>query len=609
MVMNKYDKAHMQNLVAIERQIEAIYQSAIREAARLGVSLGAINPDKVFSFTDYPVTKGRVDKLLQGLKNRLYTCIVNGINAEWTLSNNKNNELARQVFGDNVGKLSQQQYRLYFSTNDEARKAFIQRKTNGLKLSDRVWNYTTGFQREIELGLDVGIRNGMSAADMTKELGLFLKHPDKLFRRVRDEHGNLNPSKRASEFHPGRGVYRSSYMNARRLAATETNIAYRTSDYLRWQDMDFVVGIRVVMSNNHTCLGRDGKPHPFTDICDELSAPLNFDKNSKKGCYPKDFKFTGWHPHCRCHVLSILKTAEEMAEDDKRIDRGEELRCESVNKVTEPPKEFTAWLKANQQRAETSYSVPYFMLDNVGKYVPIEMVQAFTSKMPYKTYAEYEQALRWNEKNGGFSDEIIANNKELESLLPVLQGRQMAFGEADKAHPNPHYTDENARAKGYCHNCQTCTVAYELRRRGFNVSAMQNIMTTNGNRRVDNFFAEQKMTWEERFLNADGSKPQYSWSGTGVSDTAEAKLKFIENQTQKTGRYEIYVAWDKENAHVFTVERQKNGKLRWYDPQSARRDFRNDALKRMRNDLIGVLRIDDKIINPKFASRLRKSVE
>ena len=144
-----------------------------------------------------------------------------------------------------MGKLSQAQYRRYFSTNDEAREAFIQRKTNGLKLSDRVWNYTNQFKEEIELGLDVSLRNGVSAEDMTKELRQYLKFPDKLFRRVKDEHGVLQLSKRAAAFHPGQGVYRSSFKNTRRLAATETNIAYRTADYTRWQDLDFVVGIEI----------------------------------------------------------------------------------------------------------------------------------------------------------------------------------------------------------------------------------------------------------------------------------------------------------------------------------------------------------------------------
>ena len=46
----------------------------------------------------------------------------------------------------------------------------------------------------------------------------------------------------------------------------------------------------------------------FFDICDEL-----------KGDYPKDFKFTGWHPHCRCYATPLLKTPEELAADNQRI--------------------------------------------------------------------------------------------------------------------------------------------------------------------------------------------------------------------------------------------------------------------------------------------------
>ena len=105
---------------------------------------------------------------------------------------------------------------------------------------------------------------------MARDLKQYLKHPDKLFRRVRDERGILHFSKNAAAFHPGQGVYRSSYQNARRLAVTETNMAYRTADHERWQNLDFVVGIEIHLSSNHTCKGRDGKPYRFEDICDQL---------------------------------------------------------------------------------------------------------------------------------------------------------------------------------------------------------------------------------------------------------------------------------------------------------------------------------------------------
>ena len=207
--MNKYDSRHWRNQAAYERQVDAIYRAAAKEAAALGVSIKDFNPDRLFSFSDYPNTRKKIEKLLNDLQSGVMTVIVNGIRSEWTLANNKNDELARQVFGDNVGKLTKEQERRYFSTNGAARDAFIKRKTDGLGLSDRVWKYTSQFKEEIELGLDLGIRSGRSADELSRDLRSYLQHPDKLFRRVRNEHGQLVLSQRAKAYHPGRGVYRS----------------------------------------------------------------------------------------------------------------------------------------------------------------------------------------------------------------------------------------------------------------------------------------------------------------------------------------------------------------------------------------------------------------
>lgn len=345
--MNKYDSQHWRNQAAYERQVDAIYRAAAKEAAALGVSIKDFNPDRLFSFSDYPNTRKKIEKLLSDLQTGIMAVIVNGIRSEWTLANQKNDELARQVFGDNVGKLTKEQERRYFSTNGAARDAFIKRKTDGLGLSDRVWKYTNQFKDEIELGLDLGIRSGRSADELSRDLRSYLQHPDKLFRRVRNKHGQLVLSQRARAYHPGRGVYRSSYKNARRLAATETNIAYRTSDYERWQQFDFVVGIEIKLSNNH----------PEPDICDDL-----------KGRYPKDFKFTGWHPHCRCHVETVLKTPDELIADNRRIMEGGKPTETSVNTVADVPQAFTDWVEANRERMTAAKSLPYFIRDN-SKYV------------------------------------------------------------------------------------------------------------------------------------------------------------------------------------------------------------------------------------------------
>lgn len=330
--------------------VEALFLAAATDAANLAPLIGELG-DVAFSWADYPLALAKINEIIARLKADVEVAIVNGINSEWTLSNNKNNELCQRVFGSLAMSLPAHLARRYFSTNESARDAFLARRENGLNLSDNVWRYTNQFKGEIEMALDIGIRSGRSADEISRDVRGYLKEPHKLFRRVRDEHGQLQLSKNTAAYHPGRGVYRSSYMNARRLAATETNIAYRTADHLRWQQLDFVVGIEIHLSNNHNCKGVPAGM--FFDICDEL-----------KGKYPKDFQFTGWHPHCRCYATSILKSDEELAADNERIMAGEEVSVGSVNEVSDVPDNFKGWVENNKERAKGWETMPYFVKDN-----------------------------------------------------------------------------------------------------------------------------------------------------------------------------------------------------------------------------------------------------
>lgn len=379
----RYDVAHLRNLARYRAQVDAIYRTLTKEAAAIAAGIDTEMSEDVFSFADYPKTMKRVDALIAKYKADMQKVIVNGVKSEWTLANNKNNELARQVFGGKAGKLTAEQERRYFKNNDTAREAFLGRKERGLSLSDRVWNYSDKFKNEIELGVDLCLRKGMPAAEMARELQKYLKHPNELFRRVRDEHGVLKLSQAAKDFHPGRGVYRSSYKNALRLAITETNMAYRLADWERWQQMDFVVGIRIQLSNNHTCLGTDGNPHPFYDICDEL-----------EGEYPKTFKWTGWHPQCRCNAVPILKTVNEKIADNIAKRNGQAPAKESVNSVKRMPKAFTEWLKDNKTRIAAAKSQPYFIRDNaaaVAKIIPGVLPESMAPAIPVIPIAERAQ--------------------------------------------------------------------------------------------------------------------------------------------------------------------------------------------------------------------------
>ena len=210
---NKYDAQHLRNLGLTEKQITKIYEEAAKEAAAIGATLHDFNPDKPFSFDHYPKTKARIDKLLKQLQSKVKATVVNGIRLEWELADNKNNALCDRVFGKSKDKLTEEQKQRYYKNNESALNAFLNRKTDGLNLSDRVWNYTNQFKAEIEMTLDLGLRDGASAADMARDLKQYLNYPDKLFRRVRDRNGQLHLSKAAKAFHPGQGVYGSSYKN------------------------------------------------------------------------------------------------------------------------------------------------------------------------------------------------------------------------------------------------------------------------------------------------------------------------------------------------------------------------------------------------------------
>lgn len=352
--MNKYEARHIRNVEAYKREVQKIFDEATKEALRMGIRFDA-DTGKPFSFDDYPATKRKFEALMAKMHQRLMAVVRNGVDAEYELAQDSAGAQIRSVFPAlSAAQISEQLRRL---ANSNAKAAFEQRRKRGLGLSDKMWEYTGQYKQELEMALDIGIGEGKSAQALSREVRRYLKQPNMLFRKVRDKHGVLHLSKRAKAYHPGRGVYRSSAKNALRMVATETNIAYRSADYLNTKASPWIVGIRIVLSNNHTCKDSQGVAQPFTDICDKLA-----------GRYPKDFKFTGWHPNCRCHIEYIHKTDAEVERDTKRMLRGEKPieAHESKNYVGELPKSFKKWAEENKQRIINKKSLPYVIDDNKG---------------------------------------------------------------------------------------------------------------------------------------------------------------------------------------------------------------------------------------------------
>lgn len=341
-------KANLQHKKRVEQYavlIQQIYDNVAKEAARQAILVGA-EPEKPFSFADYPLTKEAIKKLQIQLMYEVSGIILRGTSEEWKESNLIQDLVAKKVLTAYTGISNHgDEYSRYFETNPDALKAFQERKDRGMNLSSRVWNLSEQYKYELEESITAAIASGTSAMSLAAQVKQYLKYPDKRFRRIKEKlaDGTIkwHLSKNAKAFHPGEGrpgVYRSSARNAQRLARTEINMAYRTSEQKRWEQFDFVVGYEVKTTQNG---------HHVADICDILA-----------GKYPKSFKFTGWHPQCMCYCIPILKTEDEFWADDD---------VKSVNEVTDVPKNFKEWIKDNEDRinaAEKRGNLPYFIRDN-----------------------------------------------------------------------------------------------------------------------------------------------------------------------------------------------------------------------------------------------------
>ncbi len=340
-----FEANHFRRTESYAAAIDRLYDAAVADFARLASTV-TVDPDKPFEFAKGPAFQAKAQEIVDRLAAGMSAVIRTGTEKEWLYANQKNDAFLRHIM--DTSKIGKRTMNKLSDRNLNALDAFQKRKVGGLDLSQRVWQYAGQTKSLMEMGIDIAVGDGRPATKLSRDLRSYLHEPEKLFRRVRDKHGNLVLSQRAAAYHPGQGVYRSSYMNAMRLARTEINMAYRDADRRRWAAMDFVVGFRIVLSNTH----------PEKDICDRLA-----------GDYPKDFVFKGWHPQCKCHVIPILMDRDEFNTDElnelKAAIRGDQYEAMASRKtVTDIPEGFKDWIEENRERSLSWSKQPYFIRDN-----------------------------------------------------------------------------------------------------------------------------------------------------------------------------------------------------------------------------------------------------
>lgn len=371
--------------------VRRLYATATDELLKLSAMKVSNGVSAAFSFSDSKRLSEQANAILRALYSGVYNEIKGGVIAEWGNANKSCDALITSIFGKKVKE--DNHYARYFARNKESVDVFFKRKSEygGLNLSQRVWKYVGDFKTEMEMALSVAMGEGKSAATISREVRKYLQRPDMMFRRFRvktgeqdifDADGNIVGKEpvygrvwkrkvvdavtgnvswqtvKLKDYSFGRGVYRSSYKNAMRLARTETNMAYRSADQERWRQLDFVIGYRVVLSDNH----------PEPDICNDLSARRG--EKGSRGVYPKDFVFKGWHPQCRCYVVPILADEKEFDKIQEAILNDEPIP-ESKSVIREPNKYFQDWWMKNKKRVSEAQSLPYWVKDNP-KYAKIK---------------------------------------------------------------------------------------------------------------------------------------------------------------------------------------------------------------------------------------------
>lgn len=155
--------------------------------------------------------------------------------------------------------------------NKSAVDATLAWKPGGLAFSERVWDITYQSQKQMLRIIQSGVLEGKSAAELSRELRGFLVQPETLRGRA------------LRDLRPGRGVYRSAYKNAMRLARTELNRAFVEGTYryaLQKTWIDGYIWRRGGLGN-----------------CSSGECPANADQFFPKD-EPPDIPP---HPHCLCY--------------------------------------------------------------------------------------------------------------------------------------------------------------------------------------------------------------------------------------------------------------------------------------------------------------------
>ena len=567
-----YDKQHIQKIAAQQAVIANIFNQFILSVSPYLHKWSDAGKNNVWIRNQR--IESAVDRELLNLESMLYANISAFQKDGWERAERKNDDFISQfIKGMSISSATKDGMFAHSLSAFEALKNDID--ANGFKLSDRVWNITQQTKSQLEFYLDSGVVAGRNANGISSDIRQILQNPQKRFRRIRNEKGELVLSQPMKNYHPGQGVYRSAYKNALRTSATTTNIAYRSADYERWSKQDFILGIEIHRSANN---------RGPCKICDAMV-----------GKYPKTFKFTGFHPFCICFATPITMEPEDFAD----FLLNDTVPQEQV--ITDIPQRAKDFVRENKDGLQSAFWYKDNFTNDGGLQREI-VSQPITNEVikvskPKRIKTDAEK----NDIQKRWEDRFVRNfnQAKIEQKIGVKKGKEMTFEEANELRGNINY----GKASEYSVNCQSCVVANELRRRGYNVTALPNLQKTGNipyelSMRTNWAWIDPKTMVMPKKQTAGGIY-DITRSGALKSKSIKELTKELVELVKEPGRYHIDFAWKGKNSgHIITLEKLHNGKIIIYDPQTGKmKNWRELSKEISLRYGVNVLRVDNLLVN------------
>lgn len=199
------------------------------------------------------------------------------------------------------------------------------------------------------------------------------------------------------------------------------------------------------------------------------------------------------------------------------------------------------------------------------------------------------------------------------------RGVPMPIGLADSKHANPKYMKSvDGSFRPYTCNCQTCVVAYELRRRGYDVEAM-GVGVQKGF--INEFQYSLARDTTNAFLGISFKRSTLNWNNSIKSNTPKGRREYVANlfdATKEEGRYFLSMKNRRRNTgHIVIVESTEDGGKLLVDPQCGERISLTDGaavdkyfsrvdVKHLYNK---VFRVDNLEFNPAVFTIVTKNSE